>query len=178
MSALPSGVRDRRSLRRALEEFVHGFGTTPDGVADSLTEAGVRGTPGDVTGCAIARYMQVVVGAEPSVSEVMVSEHKLRVTRKWGRFPITVNLPRAVTAFVREFDAGSYPQLVDPTAAAALRGGPGCGADPAELAELAELADLAGPTELPGPTAAPAPAELTEPVGPAEADVEGRAAEP
>jgi hypothetical protein len=113
VSALASGVRDRRSLRRSLEEHVQGFGTTADGVADSLSALGVRGTPGDVTGCAIARYMQAVVGAEPSVSEVMVSEHKLRVTRKWGRFPITVSLPRAVTSFVREFDAGGYPQLVD-----------------------------------------------------------------
>jgi hypothetical protein len=111
---LASGVRDRRSLRRSLEELVQGFGTTAEGVADSLSAFGVRGTPGDVTGCAIARYMQAVVGAEPSVSEVMVSEHKLRVTRRWGRFPITVNLPGAVTTFVREFDAGSYPQLVEP----------------------------------------------------------------
>jgi hypothetical protein len=100
-------------LRRSLEEHVQGFGTTAEGVADNLAALGVRGTPGDVTGCAIARYMQVVVGAEPSVSEVMVSEHKLRVTRKWGRFPITVSLPRAVTSFVREFDAGGYPQLVE-----------------------------------------------------------------
>jgi hypothetical protein len=125
---LASGVRDRRSLRRSLEELVQGFGTTADGVADSLSALGVRGTPGDVTGCAIARYMQAVVGAEPSVSEVMVSEHKLRVTRKWGRFPITVNLPRAVTAFVRDFDAGSYPQLVEPMPGA---GDPACG-DPAD----------------------------------------------
>lgn len=113
MSALASGVRDRRSLRRSLEDLVQGFGTTADGVADNLAGLGVRGTPGDVTGCAIARYMQALVGAEPSVSEVMVSEHKLRVTRKWGRFPITVSLPRAVTSFVREFDAGGYPQLVE-----------------------------------------------------------------
>ncbi len=123
MSALASGVRDRRSLRRSLEELVHGFGTTPGGVADSLAASGVRGTPGDVTGCAIARYLQAVVGTEPSVSEVMVSEHKLRVTRKWGRFPVTVSLPRAVTAFVREFDAGSYPQLVDPATEGATGGG-------------------------------------------------------
>lgn len=113
MAALASGVRDRRSLRRSLEELVDGFGPTPDGVAASLEASGVRGTPGDVTGCAIARYMRAIVGGEPSVSEVMVSEHKLRVTRKWGRFPITISLPRAVTSFVREFDAGSYPQLVD-----------------------------------------------------------------
>jgi hypothetical protein len=61
----------------------------------------------------LARYLQAVIGSEQSVAGVSVFERSLRIRRPGLHPPTFVALPRATSAFVRDFDTGSFPELVD-----------------------------------------------------------------
>jgi hypothetical protein len=54
-----------------------------------------------------------VIGAEPFVENVSVSSTKVRVARSGLLSGVVVALPSPVHAFIRAFDAGHYPELVD-----------------------------------------------------------------
>lgn len=121
------GVNTSRHLRRSVREHVQGLGETPAAVAEHLASHRVSGVPGKATDCAVARYLQAVIGAESSVSRVVVMEGSLRVFRYGCHLPIWLRLPRATAAFVRAFDAGCYPELIDThlPARSGLHGGAG-----------------------------------------------------
>jgi hypothetical protein len=61
----------------------------------------------------MARYLQAVIGGEPGVVRVLVFGDNIRVVRAGIRPTIVLPVPRAISAFVRGFDAGCFPDLVD-----------------------------------------------------------------
>lgn len=100
------------SFEQTVHRHLQQLGTSPAEVAASLQAAGVRGRPGESLDCAVARYLNAVVGGERRVRDVNVSESFARVRRRW-RTAVTVPLPSGTRAFVREFDHGAFPELVE-----------------------------------------------------------------
>lgn len=105
-----------RELRRSVRGHLRGLGESAGTVAHRLRSEGVRGLPGEPTDCALARYLQAVVGSEMAVGRIVVKERMLCIRRTDGGMPILLRLPRAAARFVRAFDGGCYPDLVDPAA--------------------------------------------------------------
>jgi hypothetical protein len=106
-----SAIRDRRGLRHSIRGFGDSLGPTPAAVASKLKSWDVRGTPRDSNGCAIARCLRVIIGADPSIAHVWVTDRRVYVKRSGGRVPIIVKLPKPVCSFIRAFDSGCYPEL-------------------------------------------------------------------
>jgi hypothetical protein len=113
MASIEGAGRSRRDLRQALEAFVGSLGSSPGAIATTLASLEVRGTPKSASGCAIARYLQVTIGSEPTVTKVAVFNRSIQVSRSGRRLNLTINAPDAITRFIRAFDSGSYPQLLD-----------------------------------------------------------------
>jgi len=113
MTAIEGPLSTRRELRRAVREFGQSLGADAETVASALVDLNVRGTPRSPYRCAIARYFQVIVGSEPTVTGIRVTDSRLHLGRSRLRLPLTVRLPKAVTEFIRAFDSNCYPHLVD-----------------------------------------------------------------
>ena len=117
-----SAIRDRRDLRHAIRGFGGSLGQTPAAVASRLKSWDVRGTPRDSNGCAIARCLRAIIGADPSVANIWVTDRRVHVKRSGSRVPIIVKLPKPVCSFIRAFDSGCYAELaIDFQTAASLR---------------------------------------------------------
>jgi hypothetical protein len=100
------------SMRSAVRHCVESLGESPAAIARRLGAEGVRGCPGKPNECAIARYLQVVIGSERAVTTVEVFQRSLLVSRR-HRLPILLRLPQPVVSFVRAFDSGCFPELVE-----------------------------------------------------------------
>ena len=101
------------SLRSSVREHIDSLGNTPDAIADRLAGFGVKGIPGKATDCAIARYLHAVIGGEEPVDRLAVYHGSVRIYRSGSLIPAVVRLRRPVSAFIRGFDLGNYPRLVD-----------------------------------------------------------------
>ncbi len=127
MKDLAQVTRGRRELRRSTATLLEALGATSDEVASRLEEFGVRGFVADSRGCAVATYLNAVVGSDPQVRSVAVLAERVLISpmKRW-RPPVTVALPESVRRFVAEFDAGKYPRLVrrpgDPSPAPQIPG--------------------------------------------------------
>ena len=103
----------RRSLRRRTGEALTGLGSSASDVACRLRGYGVTGTPGSLDECALALFLQGLIGTEPRVSSVVVLPSSVLVyTDREGSWPIVVELPRALRRFVEAFDRGIYTELL------------------------------------------------------------------
>ncbi len=102
-----------RQLRRSVRCYVRSMGGSPEAVARRLNDEGVKGLPGQVSECALARYLQAVIGSEMSIRRVVVKEWTVRVFRIGHRLPSVTRLPGPAARFIRAFDAGCYPELID-----------------------------------------------------------------
>jgi hypothetical protein len=89
------------------------LGSSPDAVAANLAALRAHGTPSNSSECAIARYLRAIVGAEMAVADLAVSDRRVHIIRADRHMPMTVRLPAAVTKFIRAFDDGCYPELVE-----------------------------------------------------------------
>ncbi len=115
-------MSDLRQLKRQTRTLLTGLGTSPDEVFESLQAAGVNGVPKDNRGCAVARYLTVLMGSDPRVRAVHVGHCSLLIDtaappefRPTGR--LLVQLPKPVRQFVAAFDARCYPDIVQEPAA-------------------------------------------------------------
>ena len=108
----PSALRDRRDLRHSVRGLSDSLGPTADAVASRLRSRDVRGTPRDSNRCAIAGCLRAIIGAEPSVARLWVTDRRVHVERSGSRVPISVNLPEPARVFIRAFDSGCYPELL------------------------------------------------------------------
>lgn len=108
----PNSGPGEPGLRHSIHQHIRSLGDTPADVARHLEDHGVSGLPGRAGDCAVARYLQVVIGSETTVKQVVVMERTVRVRRTGWRPTLVLRLPRAITAFVRSFDAGQYPTLI------------------------------------------------------------------
>jgi hypothetical protein len=89
------------------------LGSDPVAIASSLTRLQVHGTPKSLNGCALARYLQVVIGSEPTITRISISRRAAHLSRSGRHFDLTLKLPPAVSTFIAAFDSGAYPELVD-----------------------------------------------------------------
>jgi hypothetical protein len=101
-----------RGLQDRVEKVLGSLGGDPAQIARRLEEAGVRGTPLEQEGCAIAVYLSAVVGADPEVGGLRVGpKHVVISSSRWYRHRVTVRLSSPLQEFIARFDAGCYPRL-------------------------------------------------------------------
>ncbi len=100
-----------RNLRKNVATELHSLGQTPAEVAARLSAAGVSGRPRDPRGCAVAVYLNAVVGADSDVESLAVPGSVVWMRPLRSRIPVCVRLPRSVRAFIAAFDAGAFPEL-------------------------------------------------------------------
>jgi hypothetical protein len=128
MSFVSEMIRTRRQLRQSVRQLGESLGATPGSVASNLAALRVLGRPKHSTDCAVARYLGAVVGTEPCVKTISVSDRSVHVTMTGGRVPLRVGLPQPVCHFIQGFDSGCYPDLIDrsqsPAAGPAVQPGP------------------------------------------------------
>jgi hypothetical protein len=104
-----------RALQSDVGGLLESLGTTPEEVAERLDSEEVTGMRKSGSQCAVAVYLRAVVGADPRVRALRVSDREVELTR-WGllALPVRVGLPPAVRAFVAGFDRGRFPDLERP----------------------------------------------------------------
>ncbi len=100
-----------RNSQENLATELHSLGQTPAEVAARLSAAGVSGRPRDPRGCAVAVYLNAVVGADSDVESLAVPGSVVWMRPLRSRIPVCVRLPRSVRAFIAAFDAGAFPEL-------------------------------------------------------------------
>ncbi len=106
----------RELIRTSAVTLLDSLGTSLDEVAGSLARTGVVGTPSDPQGCAVANFLQAVIGADPEVRSIHVSRSDVIIeTAGWWRPRVVVRLPDPVRCFVAAFDERHYPQLLRAT---------------------------------------------------------------
>lgn len=94
----------REQLATALDKLV-----SSGSVADFLRHEGITGVPTAGRRCPIARWLSGVLGREVSVSPQAVY---VAVRDSDGK-QLEVEMPIAARAFVREFDRGQHPDLIE-----------------------------------------------------------------
>jgi hypothetical protein len=100
-------------LRRSIRQLTQSLGSSPDAVAANLVALHAHGIPSNSSECAIARYLRAIVGTDMAVADLAVSDRRVHVSRAQRHLPMTVRLPTAITKFIRAFDGGGYPELVE-----------------------------------------------------------------
>jgi hypothetical protein len=104
----------RTGLRRQVECLLTDLGEAPGEIADSLNRAGARGEPQHHSRCVLASYLSAVVGSDPGIASIEVGVRRVRITRSDGwRRRVTIAAPAQIVEFIRGFDLGLYPQLLD-----------------------------------------------------------------
>jgi hypothetical protein len=96
-------TRDQITLR----DLVHNLGDTPDTIAAALRAGGHVGNRNHATSCPVAQYL---AGRFPCSR---VGYGVIQVFIPGKQVPIEITMPMAISLFVRRFDAGEYPDLVD-----------------------------------------------------------------
>ncbi len=109
-------MSDRRQLKQETRSVLAGLGASADEVARSLASAGVNGVPKNNRSCAVAIYLNALMGSDRRVRSIKVGHCSLFIemasasgTRPAGR--LQVQLPKPVRQFVAAFDAHSYPAV-------------------------------------------------------------------
>lgn len=93
-----------------VENLLRELGDTPEKVAGTLRQANVRGKIDSVTSCPVAKYLKSRLGRTYTVG---VGLNYVDVWADLGeKKTASVELPESVKQFIRNFDAGRYPDLV------------------------------------------------------------------
>lgn len=102
-------------MEQQVTRLLHELGDDADQVAATLVAEGVTGRRSQSRDCAIARYLGAVVGADPAVGTITVSQTAVCISgRHWWTPKARRSLPHAIRQFIIAFDTGRYPQLVAP----------------------------------------------------------------
>lgn len=99
----------RGKLVRQVTSLLDGLGSSAHEVGATLARQGIRGIPGDENRCALAAYLWAVVGCDARVRSVTVRDGWVMVGTRWRMLPVAQ--PSAVRSFIRQFDAGCFPEL-------------------------------------------------------------------
>lgn len=99
---------------------------SPDDIAETLKKHGVRGRRQFINACPIANYIRQEAALKPEpYAEVEVLSRFIRVEDRdrynnedegitvTSQVYITIDLPETVQSFIKKFDAGDYPELID-----------------------------------------------------------------
>jgi hypothetical protein len=89
------------------------LGDNPGQIASNLEALGVRATPRDPGGCAIAVFLHAVLAGEPAIASIKVTDNKVLLgpARPCAR-SVGVRLSGPLRRFVSSFDAELFPALV------------------------------------------------------------------
>lgn len=117
-------VREQKAIRRQTAGLLAALGSSGTDVATSLAGYQVRGRPRDANGCAVAVYLQAVIGADPRIKAIRVSETSVRITLLRRGRRVQVPSPPPVRAFIESFDHGLFPSLIRPAVADGSAGVP------------------------------------------------------
>ena len=106
-----------RQLKKQTSALLVALGPDADAVADRLRDFGVHGVPGSNHSCAVARFLSVQLGTEPTVRSVAVGPCSLIIHLQHADDPrpagrLFVQLPRPVRHFIAAFDEATYPDMV------------------------------------------------------------------
>jgi len=102
------------------------LGGSAEAVAKELETAGVKGVPGSGTGCAIARYVNAVMGSDPRLGPITVSNEAVTILgRHWWTPPVIVPVPLAVRSFIVRFDREDFASLTATPHGVRRHAGPG-----------------------------------------------------
>ena len=108
-----SMLQGRRQIEQRVTWLLQSLGDDADTVAATLAGEGVTGFRSQSRNCAIARYLGAVVGAEPVVGVITVSQTAVCISgRHWWTPKVRRTLPHAIRQFIIGFDTGRYPQLI------------------------------------------------------------------
>ena len=91
-------------LKAALKEL----GTGKNKVADALRERMIKGEVGSVNDCPISRFVAKVFRGRYQSLEV---DHDF-IHVQFAKGEVTVPTPKAVAAFMNDFDQEKYPDLI------------------------------------------------------------------
>lgn len=100
------------ALVQRITDLLAGLGDTPDAVAARLGEMGIRGVVKEPELCPIAMVVRTVDGAD-EVGYLNVCNSAMTLDDTAWEVPEPIELPPAVKAFVRAFDGGLYPDLIE-----------------------------------------------------------------
>lgn len=95
---------------KTITQLLSDLGTTPDQVASTLQEQGIKGFVGNPFYCPVAKYL-----TQKGVHNCGVAPFTITYDiSKWFPFSRKVYVPEVVKDFVIAFDGGSYPTLGTP----------------------------------------------------------------
>ena len=103
----------RRTLRAQVSEALEALGPRASDVANSLAVAGVRGVSQETERCALAVYLNAVLGGERRIHRVVVRAEELEIGCP-RRPKVFMRYPPGVSAFIAAFDRGFFPNLLLP----------------------------------------------------------------
>ena len=108
-------LQGRRQIEQRVTSLLQSLGDDADAVAATLAWEGVTGFRSQSRNCAIARYLGAVVGADPGVGVITVTQTAVCISGiHWWSPKVRRSLPHAIRQFIIGFDTGRYPQLVAP----------------------------------------------------------------
>lgn len=95
---------------RELYVRLSALGQTADEVARNLADLGYKGTPNEAEACPVASFLEA---RYPNACSVRVANRAIvgYATDSGGVSAIETMTPWGVTAFIRDFDGGAYPEL-------------------------------------------------------------------
>jgi hypothetical protein len=110
-------VGANRKVRKQTRDLLFALGGCRSEVAASLVSFGVRATPKQPPGDAVAVYLRAVVGSHGKVRSIAVRRGHVRIglvpsLRFLPHRPVQVPLTGAIREFISAFDEGFYPELV------------------------------------------------------------------
>lgn len=103
----------RRQLEADTRVLLSSLGDDPVQIAATLDAFGVRATPGDPWGCAIAVFLHALLSGERGVASISVTNTEVRLNppTPWRR-SAHVLLSDPLRQFVSSFDVEGFPALV------------------------------------------------------------------
>jgi hypothetical protein len=111
--ALPHFSPSKDRLRSDIARFADELGQNSFAIAGRLRDDRVRGVPKSTHDCVVARYLNALLSADFRVLTVEVTRDWI-VVRRAGRQGVQVRLPVSLQEFISLFDAGYFPELIDP----------------------------------------------------------------
>ena len=113
---MPRSTLGRRALRAQAAHVLRSLGGSEHEIAQQLEAAGVRGSPGKATDCALAVYLSAVVAADSRVRAVYVGPERVFIKGHHPRWWPWIGIPlsKPLRGFVADFDKRVYPALVRP----------------------------------------------------------------
>ena len=105
----------RAILRAQISALLEDLGPTAQAVADNLEAVGITGVPHSGSDCAVARYINAVVGPDNRLRKVAVGRYAVTVVgKRWCTLAVVAPIPEQLRHFIVRFDRHEYPKLIVP----------------------------------------------------------------